>query len=132
MSGLRALWRTEQRPDLILAALAVSAYFGYYALHDTWQRLWLYYAATGALVFALAWWWRPAAVLGAVARVWVLVESGQQAVCGSATLAAGAAMPDGRDVCVQYVGEDFYRAALAITLAALIVGVTTWQSRRRP
>lgn len=131
MSGA-GRWRTQHRPDFILAALAVSTYFGYYMLTDPWQRGWLYYASTGLLVAALAWWWRPASALGALARVWVLIESGQQAACGSATLATGGGSPDGRDVCVQYIGEDFYRAALALTLAALIVGMKTWQSLRRP
>lgn len=114
-----------------MAVAASAAYFGYYLLRDPWQRGWLYYAATGVLVWVLAWCWRPSGPLGAVVRVWVLIESGQQAACGSATLAVGQGAPDGRDVCVQYVGEDIYRAVLALTLAALIVGMTTWQSRQR-
>ena len=126
-------WRKRRRQrDTILSALALTTYFGYYLLRDPWQRGWLYYAATGALVAALAWWWQPGGPLGALARAWVLIESGQQAACGSLTLAAGGGAADGRDVCVRYVGEDIYRAVLALTLAALIVGVNTWQSRRRP
>jgi len=125
-------WRRAHRQDFILLALAAATYFGYYLLRDPWARGWLYYSATGVLVFALAWRWPPAGTAGALARAWVLIESSQQAACGSLTLAIGASPPDGRDACVPFVGEDSYRAALALTLAALIVGAKTWQSRRRP
>lgn len=122
----------RRRQDILLSALAVTTYFGYYLLRDPWQRGWLYYAATGALVVVLALGWRPGGPLGALARAWVLIEAGQQAACGSLTLALGGGATGGRDVCVRYVGEDIYRAVLALTLAALIVGVQTWQSRQRP
>lgn len=125
-------WRRPPQPDLTVSLLAATTYFGYYALTDPWQRGWLYYSATGALVLALAVYWPVSSALGEVVRLWVQIESGQQAVCGSLTLATGAPAPDGRDVCVQYLGADIYRAVLALCLAALLVGVKAWQSRQRP
>ena len=121
-------WRGLARPDTILAAVAAPTYFAYYAFSDPWVRGWLYYALTGFLMALLAWFYRPGSSLGALARARVILEAGQQGVCG--TLTIGAKPPDGRDVCLQYVGEDGYRAVLALAVAALIVGVTKWQSRR--
>ena len=128
--NLRDQWRGPGRLDIILASLAAPTYFGYYWFTDPWVRGWIYYAATGVLVTYLAWCFRPATSLGALARAWVLLEAGQQGACGALTI--GAKPPDGRDVCVQYVGEDGYRAVLALAVAGLIVGVTRWQNLRRP
>jgi len=89
----------------------------------------MYYAATGFLVAGLAWFYQPATSAGVLARAWVLLEALQQGACGAATV--GARPPDGRDVCVKFIGEDGYRAALSLATAGLIVGVMKWQSRRR-
>lgn len=115
---------------MILATLAMPTYFGYYLFADQWVRGWIYYAATGFLVAYLAWCFRAASALGMLVRAWVILEAGQQGVCGALTI--GARPPDGRDVCVQYVGEDGYRAVLALAVAGLIVGVMKWQNLRRP
>lgn len=126
---LRDQWRGRGRPDLFLALLAVPTYFGYYLFTDPWVRGWIYYTATGFFVCYLAWCFRPASALGMLTKAWVILEAGQQGICG--TLTIGAQPPSGRDVCVQYVGEDGYRAVLALAVAGLIVGVMKWQNLRR-
>lgn len=122
-------WRGPQKSDLILTFLAVPTYFGYYLFSDQWIRGWIYYATTGFLVLYLARCFRPVTALGLLMKAFVVIEAGQQGVCGALTI--GVRPPSGKDVCVQYVGEDGYRAALALALAGLIVGVMKWQNLRR-
>ena len=120
------------RSLLIIAALAVPTYLGYYLLHDPAQRAWVYYVLAGALGLALADTlrrWAPAHVTRGLQSAvgllwWIELESGQQAVCGLGQWGGDVST----DLCVQWFGPDVYRAILAIAIAGLL----TWRPNRQP
>ncbi len=114
--------------DTITAALALPTYYGYYVFADSLLRGWVYYVCSAVLMAWLAWCYVPSWWVGRFAVVLILLESSQQAVCGSIT---GALRPDGQDLCVGLVGETPYRIGLSLVLAAIITGAL-WQSRPQP
>lgn len=100
----------------ITLAAASSAYLGYYMLPIS-QRPWAYYVATGFLTFVIAAQlkrWQNTS-MGSFACVYVMLESGQQAVCGAF---AWGAKTGGQDVCKALGMGEIYPALAALLIAA--------------
>ena len=118
------------RDGWILLAVALSAYFGYYAVPAGDARNWAYYIATGALMAAVGAVVRirSAGLAGMAAGCLMLAEGAQQSICGLATMGID---PAGRDVCRAWLGEDIYRAAGSLALSGLLL-VMLWRRNRRP
>lgn len=108
-----------------LMAMALVAFFGYYAL-PVEDRPWMYYVAQGALILTLALmvWPLMRTRAGRLAATVCVIESAQQAVCGAARwgLSSG-----GEDLCRQWLGPDYYRAILSLALAAAVTWGMRWQ-----
>ena len=104
------------RDELVTLAIALAAYLGYYQAPQG-QEAWVYYIMGGVLAFRLAQLQRPKAEtrVGIFAYTFIMIESCQQAVCGSLHIGFRAT----KDVCVDLVGDDIYRAGASLSLAAL-------------
>jgi hypothetical protein len=116
------MWR-----DLTLAALAVTAYFGYYLLSDPWARGWFFYSMVGFLVAWLAWSYRWRRWWGQFACALLVIEGVQQGVCG---LLTSWGPHGGADVCMAVWGVDAYRIGASIALAGALVWGPRWLSRQ--
>lgn len=111
--------------DLALLAATAFAFYGYYAWPPV-DRPDVYYIAGAVLVITLAVRLRAhvRGAAGQLACTVCLLEASQQGICGAARWGLQAT---GQDLCKEWLGPDWYRAAASLALA----GAITWGLRWR-
>ena len=114
--------------EIVTAALAGAAYLGYYFVAKADQS-WFYYTMCGFSAFRFAQLQRPKSKtwLGVFTCTFVMIEAFQQGLCGAFHFGIRAK----KDICVDLVGEDVYRALASLSLATLWMLLFYLNKRRR-